>query len=116
MKYLLLLLLFTGCVAIPTTPVTIGPPPTREQSAQLVNEYIKTALVDPYSVRDLVIEPPVQTGPRWLIGFWYNAKNRMGGYVGRQHWHVMISNGAIDWPAQRSDEFWKGVAEGVANG
>jgi hypothetical protein len=54
--------------------VYIGPPPTREQCVDLVNEYIHKAFVDPYSVQDLTIQPPVQHYAHWYILFDSNSK------------------------------------------
>jgi hypothetical protein len=96
--------------------IPIGPAPSQEQSVALVNQYIHTSFVDPYSVQDLTVEAPVQHGNDWIIYFSCNAKNRMGGYTGHERNVVMARNGAIDWPAQHSTDFWNQVAQGVANG
>src|ERR1700676_2277993 len=61
----LLLIFLTGCVE--TQTVAIGPPPTHDQSIALVQEYVHKAFVDPHSIQDLTVEPPVQQGGRWVI-------------------------------------------------
>src|ERR1700731_199932 len=111
MKYSILLfsLFLFGCAVVPAQPVAIGPPPTKDQSLELVNEYIHASFFDPYSVQDLSVEPPVQRGNMWQIYFSCNAKNRMGGYVGKQRSILDVRNNQIDWPAQRSMEFWNQV-------
>jgi hypothetical protein len=83
-----------------------NPGPYPANYAELAQGWLRTALVDPYSVRDLTITEP-RPGRAWrgiLIGgpfdAWatcvtFNAKNRMGGYDGLQTYVVWILNGAI---------------------
>jgi hypothetical protein len=96
----LLLIFLTGCIE--TQTVAIGPPPTHDQSVALVQEYVHKAFVDPHSIQDLTIEPPVQQGGRWVIYFSSNSKNRMGGYTGIQRSKLLLDkNNQIDWNAQQ---------------
>ncbi len=96
----LLLIFLTGCVE--TQTVAIGPPPTHDQSVALVQECVHKAFVDPHSIQDLTIEPPVQQGGRWVIYFSSNSKNRTGGYTGIQRSKLLLDkNNQIDWNAQQ---------------
>lgn len=114
---LFLALILVGCTEMPTAPVTaVGPAPTPEQSLALVTQYIHTSFADPYSVQDLVIEPAVLRKGDWIIFFSCNAKNGFGAYTGSQRKWVHVRNNQINWPAQKSDQFWNEVAQTVANG
>jgi hypothetical protein len=95
---LFFLFLLTGCAEIP--PAAIGPPPTREQCAALVQQYIHKAFVDPYTVMDLSIETP--RGSIWVIYFSSNSKNMMGGYTGIKRCKIILDhNNQINWPEQQ---------------
>ena len=66
---------------------------------QIIAQELRSRLFDPYSVRDAGI-----TAPKWgVVGPIYgeqhfvcvrfNAKNRLGGYVGVEHWTYAWNNG-----------------------
>src|SRR5437899_4517250 len=69
---------------------------------EIVNGWMRDTLYDPHSVVDLEIQPPVkwyvQAAPLmgggrtfgYLVKVKLNAKNRMGGYVGRKTMNLMI--------------------------
>jgi len=73
-------------------PSKAGPYPTAYRS--IVNSYVRTSFLDPYSVRDASISTPVighmysQQG--WIACLRANAKNRMGGYAGQQSTALLI--------------------------
>ena len=94
----------------PTTECTDadrGPYPFEYEA--MVNWYIERNFFDPGSVQGLVIAKPIpgwqskamvkttrdNTDCTWYIGFAANAKNRMGGYIGRQDNGIWVKNGVI---------------------
>ena len=110
--YLLSALLLGGCAAmIAPTPQEMavadyGPYP--ENYKEIVNDWIHKTFFDPSSVQDLEISEPekhfIQEAPLmgakrhfgWAVEVYANGKNRFGGYVGRQHFQLLIRNGVID--------------------
>jgi len=83
-----------------------GPYPEKENIKQLVRARLKNILFDPYSLRDFEILNFKQgwyrpAGNKRLIIYGYetrvyfNAKNRMGGYVGLQKYFLFVHNGVI---------------------
>jgi hypothetical protein len=104
-------LIFTvsACTTPQTTPQEPGSYPANY--AELVQTWMRTALVDPYSVMDLTISKPqlrhfqIWNGLLygggysnyhvWVTCATYNAKNRMGGYVGLSHEAFWIAEGRI---------------------
>jgi hypothetical protein len=73
----------------------------------IVDEWMRDSLYDPHSVVDLEIKPPfkyfLQAAPLmgggrtfgYLVQVKLNAKNRMGGYVGRKTMNLLIRNGKL---------------------
>ena len=97
-----------GCATIlPPSPDTIakadyGTFP--ENYKELAQKWINETFFDPYSVRDLEISYPTKTFIRvpfdktyygYMIKVTCNAKNRMGGYVGKKTMNLFICNGVI---------------------
>jgi hypothetical protein len=95
----LLLFLLAGCAEMPVA--SVGPAPSQAMTVALVNEYMRKAFPDPYSVMDLSIEPPVLKNNRWVIYFTSNSKNMMGGYTGIQRCKILLKDNQIDWPEQQ---------------
>lgn len=84
---------------------------------------IRDAFVDPYSIRDAEIAPPKRAvGPSlntdgfttpWIVCVRANAKNRMGGYTGRQVVAFAVNGGKVvnSW----DEKHYSGaVCDGVA--
>lgn len=75
----------------------IGPYPTNWK--KITSEYIKDSYFDPYSVRDSEAAPPVRQKAvffdSWVVCIRNNAKNKMGGYTGRQTSSLSIQQGQI---------------------
>lgn len=100
--------LVIGLVATLSGCTTMGKPnasfsePYPDNYRQLVVDGIRQNYFDPYSVRDAEIAVPRQ-GPSWDIGGkdgWVvcvraNAKNRLGGYVGKSDSAFMIVGGKV---------------------
>ena len=97
-----------GCVAPSKekwASADCGLPPL--DTAALVRNWMRDTLVDPQSVQDLEISEPERGalqrglvhGGGYVFGWrsWvtFNAKNRMGGYVGRTTHVFLFRNGAI---------------------
>jgi hypothetical protein len=98
--------MLTGCAHVPDANeiahADYGSYPSDYVS--IVKSYFATAAVDPDSVEYRQIVPPVAQmwGDRiggahfdYNVCVTYNAKNRMGGYVGYKTDAVMIHNGAV---------------------
>lgn len=74
---------------------------------EIVHKWIHATFFDPGSVQDLEItkpvkgwwqDPPLLGGGRkfgYTVEVYANGKNRFGGYVGRQHFQLIIRNGTI---------------------
>jgi len=112
MKKVFILLLVgicaSGCATIlPPSPETIASadygifPGGYEEIAQ---KWINDTFYDPYSVRDLEISYPKKTFIRvpfdktyygYKIGVTCNAKNRVGGYVGKKTKYLFIYHGTV---------------------
>lgn len=79
-----------------------GPHPSWEDAVRLGNSAIQKSLIDPESARiewpftliggtlTLPNKPPASG---WYTCGWVNAKNRMGGYVGRSRFLIMFQQG-----------------------
>jgi hypothetical protein len=85
---------------------TIATPPPQHYKERIVTE-AKSSLFDPYSIKSATItQPAAHTIWRgifggnvdgWLVCVEYNAKNRMGGYVGlTRHGYFFRDNGKVD--------------------
>jgi hypothetical protein len=84
------LALLTSCTSslqvrdAPANEVGLYPTNYRE----LLRQHVRQVFVDPYSLRNVAIGPPIagtildKTG--WLVCMTANAKNRMGVYTGRE--------------------------------
>lgn len=84
---------------------------TAEQAAQIYSsqtpasptiraaivEYVRNTFFDPYSIRDAEISHQVKLGSTGFeaVCFKANAKNRMGGYIGRKAVSVRIKDGKV---------------------
>lgn len=74
---------------------------------QIAQNWINNTFFDPYSIRDLTIgipekryfqDPPILGGTTYYgyyISVTCNAKNRMGGYVGKKTNNLLVHNGVI---------------------
>ena len=96
--------LIVGCVSFPSNPPSKGecgsPLPTNYE--EIVEKSLKDLLIDPESARfefevvrigwKAVKSKPVGC---YIIKVWVNAKNRMGGYSGKQPYWFAIRDGAI---------------------
>ena len=95
-----------GCAALmPPTAATIANADYGAYPAnyvEIAKNWINKTFFDPYSVQDLEVSMPVKhweyrgfEGPcyGYLIRVSCNAKNRMGGYTGRQAFYLLIRNG-----------------------
>lgn len=88
----------SGCVSAEQLDKIYGsqtPPTTAERAAAVT--YVKTTFYDPYSIRDASISNAVtllNTGYR-SICVRFNAKNRMGGYVGMTSTSLRFQGPAI---------------------
>src|ERR1700722_10100337 len=92
----LIMLHLAGCATDPNRE-NPGPPPSNYK--QIVKSYIQQNFFDPYSLRDVAINAPVE-GQIWFVHGWLvclqvNAKNRMGGYIGLNKTAYLIRNGLI---------------------
>lgn len=99
--------LVTACAG--HTPQSSGPvasgdvPPANYR--EIVAGSVQDHFVDPYSIRDAEIAPPKRAmGPSlntdgfttpWVVCVRTNAKNRMGGYTGRQVMAFALSSTAV---------------------
>ena len=86
----------SGCVSQQQVDKVLATqrPPTAAEKAAIVNA-ARDYLVDPYSVRDAEISNVVTLNDKGLkaVCVKANAKNRMGGYVGRTTVSVRLLNG-----------------------
>jgi len=97
----LVALTLAGCSSTLQDQESYGPPPSNYR--QMARDYLKRTLLDPYSVRDAEIAAPVVKHsfhlidplPGWTICVRYNAKNRMGGYVGLTENVLLVRNNRI---------------------
>lgn len=95
---LLVLAGMSGCVSSEQMEKVYGsqtPPMATERAAAV--KYIKETFYDPYSIRDASISHAVtllDTGFR-AICVKFNAKNRMGGYVGMTATSLRFRDGTI---------------------
>ncbi|MDR9782274.1 hypothetical protein [Rhizobium redzepovicii] len=88
----------SGCVTAEQLDKIYGSqtPPTAAERAAAV-AYVKSTFYDPYSIRDASISNAVtllETGYR-SICVRFNAKNRMGGYVGMTSTSLRFQGAAI---------------------
>lgn len=87
----------SGCVTVTPDPVAIGPYPVDWKG--VVISYAKDAYFDPYSIRDAEVSSPRQGHlffqQGWIVCLKANAKNRMGGYVGRRTSALLINHGKV---------------------
>ena len=107
--FLFLGLFITGCATLPTSKemATADYGQYPDNYNEIVQNWINDTFFDPYSVRDLTISTPQKyyiseaplMGGRRYFGYYVsvtcNAKNRMGGYVGKQTSNLFIRNGII---------------------
>jgi hypothetical protein len=93
---------------------------------ELVHRHIKATFYDPGSVTDLEIFKPApgwwttaafkttrkNTKCYWYVAFYVNAKNRLGGYVGRKAHGLWIREGRIVHSSERSGVEANVITEG----
>ena len=99
----MLILVFAGCASFPQYPtyeefkeMSCGPYPDKYE--KIVKDYLHKILFDPYSIQDLKITKPEKQAVlrynKYECGYVssvsFNAKNRMGGYVGVKQYYVVI--------------------------
>lgn len=94
----LLALTLAGCQSSAELQTSIeqGRPAPASVKAAIVND-TRSFLVDPYSIRDAEIsymQLNARSGLNWVC-VKANAKNRMGGYTGRQAIEVVVRNGKL---------------------
>lgn len=101
MKYTILLAMAVALVGCQTADeVRISYEQGRPASSAIKSQIVRDArdyLVDPYSIRDAEIsfmQFNNRSGLHWLC-VKANAKNRMGGYVGRQAIEVWVRDGKL---------------------
>lgn len=94
--------MIAAAAEVPPAPTPYGPPPPWEDAVRLGNTAIARTLIDPESARiewpytliggtlTLRKKPP-QNG--WYTCGYVNAKNRLGGYVGREIFLIMFQGG-----------------------
>lgn len=116
----LVVLALTGCASTPVDLSTVdaGPPPTTHE--QDVQTYLKGALLDPDSIKDLRITPPVKCAWRleafakptggWCSQVSYNAKNVYGGYVGLKIYNTFTRDNQL----MRMSEHWEPPRSGFS--
>jgi hypothetical protein len=101
----LIALMLCGCATAPPEGTSAGASPPENYRA-VAAEHVKSAFVDPYSIRDAEIAPPkLAAGPSlnndggfytpWLVCVRANAKNRMGAYAGRQVTALAMSGNKV---------------------
>jgi hypothetical protein len=80
--------------------IAAEPEPANYREA--AHEYLRTSLVDPYSVRDAQISKPrwqpawvLTPSPGWMVCFRGNARNRMGGYLGLSDRVLVFRGGRV---------------------
>lgn len=127
-KFLLVVIVMTalnGCVtARGVTPGQIatadyGPVPSNPE--EIVRQHLNNFLVDPASLRDLEVGPPIKAytagsiftdrgyvvARKGMFGYVvivrYNAKNRMGGYVGKKSRFAFVSGNTVDFMIDRNN-------------
>jgi len=89
--------------AKPKKPITFGEKPTKEYAYTTIQQYLNSALIDPYSAHTKCSEvserawvwPGIGFGKRYgfLVFCDVNAKNQFGGYTGSKR-YVFRFNGA----------------------
>ena len=96
-KYIVLISLavgLSGCATVDEAALD-AKPPSRELREAIVDK-ARDVLFDPYSVRDAEISYLVDLpGPSDAVCVKLNAKNRLGGYTGRQVNAVYVQNGVL---------------------
>ena len=107
--FLFLCLGFVGCATMPTqqeiSNLDYGAPLTIDYQ-ESIKKYFNDVLFDPYSAVYEFREPrlywykdiPLMGGamyPGYLVSVKVNAKNRMGGYVGKHEYHFIFKNNQI---------------------
>lgn len=123
---LLFCIALSSCASpTPSTPgpaqADFGPAPAKPES--LIRAYLRETLVDPDSLRDLRVGTPrrAYTSRRtdlfqaglygYIVPVEYNAKNRMGGYAGKQIKVAFVRNDQIQFfiNGQFIHESWSGI-------
>lgn len=99
------LLALSGCTTVPTPTqnqmqdASYGPPVSKAEFENAVRNGM--GFFDPYSAVISCTEPrkgwgvPYEPKYGWLAHCKYNAKNRMGGYVGEELRVFIVSNGEL---------------------
>lgn len=105
------MLLTFGCAGAPVAQSDIDPGPYPDNYQQLIAQYLLQTLCDPGSVQEISFDGPPNR-ITLTMGFpkfglmkgmevyeckyvWFNAKNRMGGYTGRNAHVYLIRHGQV---------------------
>jgi hypothetical protein len=102
-------ILLGGCGSNPAVsdkPINYGPYPKDYET--IVKSYLEGTLFDPYSVKYIYVTKPFEAYTReapifggspvvygWYSRVCFNAKNRMGGYVGKTCYNLLIKNDSV---------------------
>jgi hypothetical protein len=97
-----------GCASVPAGPADYGPPPSPQGAEAAIQQFFRTTLKDPYSMRDLLIHAPQpECYPRGLINgggsvcghkvcVSINAKNSFGAYTGAEVYVFWFRGDRVD--------------------
>lgn len=101
----LVLLVVIALSACAVAPVVEKSGPMPEDAADIARQFLLDVLVDPGSLSQFKVIKPAEpcavsgifqaTKYGWCITFEYNAKNRLGGYVGKKAETILIRDGQV---------------------
>lgn len=102
----------SGC-ATPPSSENAGPEPLNYR--EVARSYLRTSLIDPYSVRDLQIAPPrvgqvyvegtFKHANGWAVCYRANAKNRMGAYAGLKEAVILIRDEKVVASTEQANHY-----------
>jgi hypothetical protein len=81
-------------ILLTLTPTVVLTQPADYRRAVL--EYARESLFDPYSVRDAEISKPLRQDRGSVVCMRFNAKNKLGAYVGLQQYAVPFLDEKLD--------------------
>lgn len=84
-----------GCQTVQFDDIITNHPPTASHK-QLLVEAAKEHMYDPYAIRDAELSNQLRF-PNGVVAYCgrFNAKNRLGGYVGRTYVMAFFNNGMV---------------------